>query len=769
MKKTVEFYRKNYKKLILVQIILCIFAVIAVGFLSGDKREIGFDENNISAGIISEDKSFYIDENDGSYGYVLDIATDKIKKGWYKVRVEYDTGYDDNGFIVQALRPGNVLNEDIGNEERAVSLKGYHNSQEVHAWLKKDSDLRIAVHFCGGGYLQIKRIMLQQIPNYTPIFLIIFCLLFVNIELCEAGRFSEKEIKRRRYIRGGIACIVLLGSIPLMNDFNIHGHDYKYHLYCMEGVVQGLLSGQFPVRVMPNWWNEFGDGAPMFYGDIMLYFPAAVSLLGYSLQTAYKCYIVFINLLTAGIAYKCFYKISKDDKAALLGAFLYSLNLYRLIDIYVRCAVGEYTALTFLPLILLGIYLMEEDGWKYMAIGLTGCIQTHILVCVMTAFFFLVFGIIKIKWVLKKQVFLNFCKTGVITLLWNAWFIIPFLNVYLSKGYKIHFYETKWKLEEKGIPFFEIFKLYFNGMSERYFVIGLPLITGLVAAIIIYVVYRKRAPENEKERKLRILLKYSGFMATLALILSMDFIPYSKVGSVHEIINRLINVFEFPFRFMSMAALLAVAAIVSAFAIRKNDMRENKKRKRAKTERYVVAGCLVVLATAGVLTSYWKLLTGDFPYVKNYEYYAIGYIMDMDKWLPAEADQGEVDHGLIKSAEDIQVSDYKKEYTNIDMTCINGGEEGYVDVPLFYYPCYRAKDRESGQMLPLTYGENARIRIILPAGYQGTIELKVSERKLWRAAELISIFSVLLTWYVVMKNLTVEDIMVKIGKGKHKS
>ena len=58
MKKTVEFYRKNYKKLILVQIILCIFAVIAVGFLSGDKREIGFDENNISAGIISEDKSF---------------------------------------------------------------------------------------------------------------------------------------------------------------------------------------------------------------------------------------------------------------------------------------------------------------------------------------------------------------------------------------------------------------------------------------------------------------------------------------------------------------------------------------------------------------------------------------------------------------------------------------------------------------------------------------------------------------------------------------
>lgn len=766
MRRIIDFYVNNFKKIVFLQVVFCIVLFIAINCLSRNEWEVKFSKSDLAGGIISEEGFACIDEDDGVYGIVLDTTTDEVKRGWYKVRIEYETGYDDNGFIVQALRPGNVLNEDIGNEERTVSLKSYHNSQEVHAWLKKDSELRIAVHFCGGGYLQVKRIILRQIPNYTAAFLLIFCLLLANIELYEMGNLSASEVRRRRYIWGGIAVIVLLGSIPLINDFNIHGHDYKYHLYCMEGVAEGLLSGQFPVKIMPNWWNEFGDGAPIFYCDTMLYFPAIITLLGYSLQTAYKCYIVFINLLTAGISYKCFQIISKDDRIALLGAFLYSLSLYRLIDIYVRCAVGEYTALTFLPLILLGIYLMEENGWIYMALGLSGCIQSHILVCVMIGFFFIVFGIIKIKWVFKKNVFLNFCKTGIITVLWNLWFIIPFLEVYLSKGYKIHFYKTEWKLEERGIPFNEIFKLYFNGINEKYFVMGLPLLIGLVLAIAFYFAYRKKIPESIKNRKYIILLKISSFLAVLSLVLSMDFIPYSQIGGVHEIIDRLVNVFEFPFRFMCIASIMSAAAIVSACALLEKGL-YYEKRERMKIKGYIVSGSLVVLVLFGTLLSYWRLLTGDSPFVKNYEYYAIGYIMDMDKWLPAGADQGEVSHELLKGSEDIHILDYEKEYTNIDMTCMNeGAEEGYIDVPLFYYPCYKAVDRDTKEVLGLTYGENERIRIMLPAGYQGTVILKVCERKLWRLAEAVSVLSILVSLYLIITGQGVMDAMKRLQKGK---
>jgi len=769
MKRAADFYGKNFKKLILLQVVLCIVWMIFLNCFLRSEKEIKFDESNISGGNISKEGYACIDESDGIYGIVLDTTTGEVKKGWYKVRIEYETGYDDNGFIVQALRPGNVLNEDIGNEERAVSLKGYHNSREVHAWLKEDSDLRIAVHFCGGGYLQIKRIILRQIPNYTPLFLIILCLLFLNTELYEISHLSAKEIKRRRLIRGGIACMVFLASIPLMNDFNIHGHDYKYHLYCMEGVAEGLISGQFPVKIMPNWWNEFGDGAPMFYGDILLYIPALITLLGYSLQTAYKCYIVFINLLTAGIAYKCFWEITKDDKIALLGAFLYTLNLYRLIDIYVRCAVGEYTALTFLPLILLGVYLMEENGWIYMAAGLTGCIQSHILVCVMIGFFFILFCIIKIKWVLKKKVFLNFCRTGILTLLWNLWYIVPFLELYMTKGYKIHSYETEWLLEERGIPFSKIFNLYFDGMKEEFFVMGLPLLIGLVLSIIFYFIYRKRAQGKGENRKWGVLLGISGVLAVLAIFLSMNFIPYSRIGSIHPVIDRLVNLFEFPFRFMCIATLLSASAVISACILWRTNPLSGKE-KKTKIVGYATVSGLVMLALAGTLLSYWKLLTGDFPYVKNYEYYAIDYIMDMDKWLPLGANQGDVSHELLKSSEDIVISDYEKEYTNIVMDCVNGGvEEGYIDVPLFYYPCYKAVDVETKEALSLDYGENKRIRIKLPPGYQGKIALRVSERKLWRIAEVVSLLSIMSAFYMIIKKRNITDMISVLREaGRHR-
>ena len=742
MKRVVEFSERNFKLITIFQIAICIIVTVIISCQPESRREVKFNEKNLLGGTISADGYACFNETDKSYGIVLETTTGKIKKGRYKVRVEYETGYDDNGFIVQALRQGNVLNEDIGNEKRTITLKSYHNNQEVHAWLKKDSDLRIAIHFCGGGYLQIKKILLYQVPDYTPVVLLILCFAFLDFKLYETVSFTVEERKRRRYIRAGIVGIVLLSSIPLLDDYNISGHDYKYHVYCMEGIAEGLLSGQFPVRIMPNWWNEFGDGAPLFYSHLLLYVPAVIILLGYTIQTAYKCYIVLVNLLTAWIAYKCFLKISNNARVALLGAFLYSLSLYRLIDIYVRCAVGEYTALTFLPLILLGIYYIEEEGWIYMALGLTGCIQSHALVCVMVAFFFILFSIVKMRWILKKQVFFNFCKAGIVSFLGNLWFLFPFLNMYGMKRYKINTYDVGWKLEEKGVAINDIFKLFLSGIGESSFVMGLPLLLGLALSAWMLVVFRKKDFKEMQNRKLKELLIISVCFALISIVLSMNFIPYSKLGNIHEIINKLINTFEFPFRFMGIASLLSVSAIISAFALWKVDLR-GKETKRLRGAEYIAIGSLVMLVIIGTMLSSWNLAADQSFHVKHSEFYTIQYIQDADKWLPMEADRNEVSHTLLKSTENIMVSDYEKEYTNIAMKCINGDmEEGYIDVPLFFYPCYKAKDKETGEILPLTYGENARIRIILPPGYQGTILLGVSERKLWRIAESISIFSI---------------------------
>lgn len=750
MKKVLDFYRENFGKLIVVLVVLCLLSVIFITVVSKREYEVSFDQKDLLAGHISEGGSAVFDEKEGAYGLLLDVTTGEIKKGWYKVRLEYNTGYDDNGFIVQALNEG-ALNGDIGIENRTIRLRASRDSQEVHAWLKKDSALRVAVHYCGGGDLQINRIVLRQIPNYTPAAAMVLFLLLVNIELYEMAHLSKEEIKRRRYVRLGIAGTVLLCSLPLMIQYNIHGHDYEHHLYSIEGIAEGLMSGQFPVRIMPNWWNEFGDGAPMFYADAMMYIPALLLVLGYSIQTAYKFYIVFINLLTAWIAYKCFLKISKDSRIALFGAFLYTLNLYRLIDIYIRCAVGEYTALTFLPLILLGIYLIEKEGWVYLALGVTGCIQSHMLVCVMSAFLFILFCLMHIRWVFQKRVFLNFCKAGIFSLLWNLWFIVPFFNMYGSNAYKIHVYKALRSTEELGVPVSSLFYLWFRTINDKIYVMGLPLLIGLVIAAVIFVVFGKRIFAEEENRKPGKLLGTSIILALVALLLSMEFIPYNKISRIHYVIERLVSMLEFPFRFMGPAALLSVVSIVSVCMLWKSGFGTDGTQ-RFRKAGYITVGMLVILTAAGTLISYHNLLTSDVMLEQHKEYYVMEYKMTANKWLPLEADDSETDQRLLTSSEDIVVLDYDKEYTNINMLCANeSAVEGYVDVPLFYYPCYKAKDEETGEVLPLTYGENARIRIILPAGYQGRIMLKVSERKLWRITELISVLSALAAVWLIVK------------------
>ncbi len=747
MKMIVEYYKQYFLKLIILQIVFCLLIATFICVTSKEKQELAFDSKNLLGGYISEEGYAVFNEEDGMYGLLFDVVTEEVKKGWYKVRLEYNTDYNDNGFIVQALKE-NALNEDIGIENRTIRLRAVRESQDVHAWLRKDSALRIGVLFCGGGSLQVKKIILQQIPNYTPFFCLVLCLLLLNMELYDMSCLPAGEVKRRRYVRIGIAVIVLFASIPLMNDFTIHGHDYEHHLYSMEGIAEGLLSGQFPVKIMPNWWNEFGDGAPMFYADAMLYIPALALILGYTVQAAYKFYIVFINLLTAWIAYKCFFRISKNSRVALSGAFLYSLNLYRLIDIYIRCAVGEYTALTFLPLILLGIYLIEEEGWIYLALGVTGCLQSHMLVCVMAGLLFMLFGIVHIKWILKKSVFVNFCKAGFFSLLWNLWFIIPFLNMYGSNAYKIHVYKAARSMEQMGVAVSDLFSLSFRSIYDDIYVMGLPLFIGLIVATIMLLICRKNIFEKEESKKPGMLLTASIALALVAVILSMDFVPYSRASQIHVIVERLVSMLEFPFRFMGMAALLSVSAITSAYVLWES-VSKGETRRKFKAAGNVVLSMILFLTALGTMLSYRNLLASSFIGEHHSEYYVMEYQMTANKWLPIEADENETEQKFLGSSEDIVILDYEKKYTNIKMDCINKGmSEGYIDVPLFYYPCYKAKDDKTGESLELTYGENARIRIILPPEYQGSVLLKVSERKLWRISEVISVLSVCAVFFI---------------------
>ena len=163
---------------------------------------------------------------------------------------------------------------------------------------------------------------------------------------------------------GGILFIV---SLPEMISGFYDGHDMAFHLLRIEGIAQELKNGSFPARIHSLSLYGYGYPVSIFYGDILLYLPAMLRIVGVPVMSAYKVYILFINVLTMLISYFSFSKMFKNRNVAVLGTLIYVTSPYRMLDVYIRAAVGEYTAMMAYPLIALALYLIytsDAADWK---------------------------------------------------------------------------------------------------------------------------------------------------------------------------------------------------------------------------------------------------------------------------------------------------------------------------------------------------------------------------------------------------------------------
>ena len=108
-----------------------------------------------------------------------------------------------------------------------------------------------------------------------------------------------------------LCAVAVLTCAPAMtNSGALQGADWSFHLSRIEGIAQGLREGQFPVRVYSIAKDGYGYAPSLFYGELLLYFPAVLRLLGMSVQGAYHTYLLALQLLTAGIAFFSLRQIS---------------------------------------------------------------------------------------------------------------------------------------------------------------------------------------------------------------------------------------------------------------------------------------------------------------------------------------------------------------------------------------------------------------------------------------------------------------------------
>ncbi len=59
---------------------------------------------------------------------------------------------------------------------------------------------------------------------------------------------------------------------PLFSGTIGFGHDLNFHLYRIEGIKDGILSGQFPVRIHPTHNNGYGYITASVYPELFFVF-----------------------------------------------------------------------------------------------------------------------------------------------------------------------------------------------------------------------------------------------------------------------------------------------------------------------------------------------------------------------------------------------------------------------------------------------------------------------------------------------------------------
>ncbi|MEX2783873.1 hypothetical protein AB3331_01595 [Streptococcus sp. H49] len=163
----------------------------------------------------------------------------------------------------------------------------------------------------------------------------------------------------------------------------LYGDDLHFHI----DRVRGLATiWQSPVSFQS--FYKVGLGINFFYPYLTYYPYYLLYAVFHDFYTAWIIYFYILTSLTYLIAYFSSFRILASRQSSHLFALFYTFASYRLVNLLIRFAVGELIAITFLPLVFCGLYLILKgnyEKWYYLTFGMALIIYSHILSFVMTS------------------------------------------------------------------------------------------------------------------------------------------------------------------------------------------------------------------------------------------------------------------------------------------------------------------------------------------------------------------------------------------------
>lgn len=684
---------------------------------------------------------------DVSYTDVKSVVTPvfRLQNGIYEVHASFaGQGIVKAGLIYDQSRNGREL---FDNDEFDVlpERKEFAFRVKIH----EDSPVRLKLRLTGdaveGDCIQLLevRVTPSRLTCVYPVFLAAALLAAADLLAFGYCRYYRRWSSGRRTGFLILVFTFLFTSVPLFRPGMIHGKDMVFHLQRMEGLYQGLMSGQFPVRIQPEWLYGHGYAVSVFYGDIFLYFPALLRMIGFTVEEACKCYLLAVNAATAVIAFYSFRRIAGDDFSGMGGCILYLGSPYRLHCLF-NLKMGRSGAMMFYPLIVAGFYLLftedvnskEYKGlWKYLALGFTGLLMTHMLSGLMAAIYAALACLVFCRRVCRKETFLEIVKAAGSFILLNLWFLVPFLDYMLREELKINaglgaaveaetdYYSLMADFAQEGKNLFQL-------LTDRDS-LGYALLL-LVAVYIVLMPYQKKGEPLTKHG--RCMLAWTLF----SLWVCTKYFPVVELAKASTLICHYFLVTQYQLRFMSVTVVFA-ACLGALFLAGYMHGGEKKK-----------AGLLVGVllgVTVWQCDGYFQTTDASeiFLDAADLNFYSgkdnLDFAVGNGEYLPVAADQSQFTEEVVPQ-EGVTLGEVEREYLTWRVEAVNlSAEEKEITLPVLYYTGYRAYDVTTKTVLAAYLGDNGCVTVRVPGNYEGRFEMKYYVAWYWRAAEIVSLLS----------------------------
>ena len=512
-----------------------------------------------------------------------------------------------------------------------------------------------------------------------------------------------------------ISICVLMTFVCLFSFFDSKivvnlSHDLTFHLNRFVGLANAFEEGQILPKIYPYANYGFGYASPLFYCDLFLYPFGILYHFGLSAIWCYKLCVLFYTILGNIFVYLIFKKETNDRKLSLLATFLYLTCNYHLMNIFVRGALGEVLAMTFVPLVLYAIYkilVKHDDCFIFLGISFSLLVQSHLISSLLYGIFFfcmiVVFIIMNRKdFSLIKKTIITIFKGAILALLLCAWYLLPMLEQMHSQTFWLSV-NSQYNNISSTI---QSFKDIFNSLSYKF----IPSIGTLFILFSLGYIFVK------KNRYITIIVVYT----LMCYLIILGILP-----------GELLNVMQFYFRLYIVIFPLTI--IVSIYVL-----------KDFKYRNILIMISSIFLLSNVVITNIKMINDGEYYLNNNATVDEINsvtnfkYNLDYNhdelggaEYLPYTEYMNYKDDSLAIKFIDKNnamidcIYEYDRHFTSIEFTCDNQ-EDLELLLPLSYYKGYKAYELISEEYKAVNISSDEKYKLIELDSSKGLHTYKVT-------------------------------------------